>query len=426
MSLVPATLFELPSVQRFLDRLIEDLSSERSLFVLLPTGVSLRHFGDYLRAELARREFSFQELSLAAPGDDQPPLSALSENLDIHWPAEDTPRTIENLLRTQQLPEIVILEDLDQASKAACRNWGSFLAQWARVCQSWIDDRIYAPALCLLGTATSLLPEIPESSNVYLAVHWWWGFPSALEMHTLCRWSSPVDAIIERNRWRECMLSSIAGGDFLLASELWDVARLDEASLPDVLCSVAAKRGWHRDTLLSWGVDERDASHYSTLFREALHPPKELRALWAHGVVGQTAEYGIELNAVALAVLQRYDELNHRVWRGQAHLLFPLIDRIRLDLCNILTRRYGPDWPVRWIRPQLEAEEKAVLQNPRACQWGHLAYLLENQTPIDLESQWSSLAIAIRYIRNHMAHFKPISFHDFERVLDLAQHLNYS
>ena len=89
MSLVPSTLFELPSVQRFLDGLIADLSSGRSLFVLLPTGVSLRHFGDCLRAELARREFSFQEISLAALGDDQPPLSALSENFDIRWPAED-------------------------------------------------------------------------------------------------------------------------------------------------------------------------------------------------------------------------------------------------------------------------------------------------------------------------------------------------
>ncbi len=422
MNLIQSTLFELPSVQRFLGRLIEDLASGRSLFVPLPAGISVRHVGDNLRTELARRDFAFQEVSLADDlGNDRPPLSVLSENLGIHW-STDTPRTIENLLRAKHLPEIIILEDLDRASKNTCRSWGNFLVRWARVRQSWTEDKRYVPALCLLGPATSLLSEIPESNNVYLTVHWWWGFPSALETHALCRKSRYSDARAEKDRWRECVLSSIAGGDFLLASELWDIACLERTSLPAALCDLAVNRGWSRETLREWRVEDVVAN-YGSLFREALNPPKELHTLWAHGIVGWTSEYGIETNAIALAVLERHDELNHRIWRGQAHLLLPIIDRIRLDLCNILTRRYGPEWPVRWFPPKLEVEVKAVCQNPLACQWGHLAHLLLEKKSIELESHWHSLAATIRDIRNQIAHFRPISFHDFERILDLAQQI---
>ena len=31
------------------------------------------------------------------------------------------------------------------------------------------------------------------------------------------------------------------------------------------------------------------------------------------------------------------DELHYRLWRGQNRLFMPLLDRVRLDICHILT-----------------------------------------------------------------------------------------
>lgn len=48
----------------------------------------------------------------------------------------------------------------------------------------------------------------------------------------------------------------------------------------------------------------------------------------------------------------KYDEdIDHRLWRGQAALLLPFLDSIRLDLCAELTSLHGRDWPIRWKRP---------------------------------------------------------------------------
>ena len=40
-----------------------------------------------------------------------------------------------------------------------------------------------------------------------------------------------------------------------------------------------------------------------------LFPLVDLRTLWAHGAIGWTLEYGLELHAAVLALLDRHEEL---------------------------------------------------------------------------------------------------------------------
>ncbi len=407
-------LFQLPSVQRFRNRLMDDLANRRSLLVLLPAGVDAVELGDTIRADLWRRDFELEEVSLAyLPNPrERPPVAALSEVLGVGW-TSDTPRTILNLMETERLPDIILLDDIDQLSPETCKDWVAFLSQWAQHCQRRIDRGASITALCVMGPAVAVLSHLPESS-VHLAVHWWWGFPSALETRVLCRSGNEGGGWDTMTRWREYVLPALSGNDVSLVDDLWDVLHEDMETLSNHLHALAGQRGWEAGTLRSWGaragsVTSSDNAGFTTLF-----PPVDLRLLWVHGAVGWTLEYGLELHPAALAVLGCHDELRHRLWRGQAELLFPLLDRIRLEICNHLSRTHGPDWPVRWCPPSSQEEDAAVRQNPLACQWGHLKALLSYERLRRSYRNWLPLTSLAHSIRNEIAHYRPITFRDFE------------
>jgi hypothetical protein len=410
---LPAVLFQLPSVRRFFSILADDLANRRSLLILLPAGIEPEEIWAVLQAELWRRDFTVAEVSLAGIPRERTPVAVLSEALRIAWTPPDTPRTLGNLLATEQLPDIVIVEHLDQVSPRTCQDWVVFLSQWTQACQTRADRGASSTALCMVVPAVTVLPQPPESS-VYLAVHWWWGFPSALEMHMLCRSSSEQDGWDPVARWREYVLPAVTGGDVVLATYLWDDLHMGMEGLLGRLCAFAAQRGWTAEALRTWGAGEGMMSASRDYRRIQRLPPVEIRSLWAHGAIGWTLEYGIELHTAALAVLKRREELQHRLWRGQAELLLPCIDQIRLALCDYLTRAHGPDWPVRGHLPESVEEDAAVRHSPLACQWGHLEVLLKHGAFLRAERHWLPLVSIARYVRNEIAHYRPLTFHDFE------------
>jgi hypothetical protein len=383
-----AMFYQLPSVQQFLGTLADELANRRSLLVLLPTGIDPAEVWSILRGELWRRDFGFEEISLPSLPENHVPAVALGAALRVRWPSPETPRTIANLIATENLPDVVQLEGLDQLPPPAREAWTTFLAQWAQANQTIADRGGDPTALCMVVPATAVLPKLPES-GVYLAVHWWWGFPSALEMRLLCRLGNEVggnrDTVAQ---WREHVLPALAGNDVSLVEHLWNDLALGESDLTTRLRSFAEQRGWNTTALQAWGTDELVATPGHHRDYPTLVPPPPLRTLWAHGAVGWTAEYGVELHTAALAVLERDQELNHRLWRGQAELLLPLIDHVRLSISTHLTRLYGPDWPLRWHQPESPEEKAAVRNSPLACQWGYLEWLLKNCASLRSESHW--------------------------------------
>lgn len=405
--------FRLPSVQNFLSRLVDDLSNSRSLLILLPVGVDSVELSDAVRAELWRREFELAEVSIASlPSPKESPLVAsLSDALGIGW-TSDCPRTIPNLMDAEHLPDVVLLEDLDQLCPEASEAWTFFVEQWSQHCQRRVDRGSSITALCVMGQAPAILPHLPKSS-VHLGVHWWWSFPSSLEIRVLCRSNDEAGEWDIATRWREYVLPALSGNDVSLVDELWDVVHLDMATLLHRLQTLAGQRGWVADTLQKWGLKE-DGVHSSNYGLATAVPPADLRILWAQGVVGCTVEYGPELHSAVLAVLGRHDELRHRVWRGQAELLFPFLDRIRLEICTDLSFRFGPDWPVRWFAPKSSEEDRAVRENPLACQWGHLKAVLSYGPLLRTYQNWLPLISIAHSTRNNIAHYRPVTFRDFE------------
>ncbi|MGQ4808465.1 hypothetical protein NKDENANG_01848 [Candidatus Entotheonellaceae bacterium PAL068K] len=413
---LPTDLFRLPSVQRFLSLLVDDLASRRSLLVLLPAAIDPVEVWATLRDEILRRDFEFETVSLAKVSNERSPVAALSHIFEVHWPSPDLPRTVANLMALEQLPDAVLLEDFDQLPSTAREAWTTFLRDWSQASQSRADSGHSPTALCIVTPGGSVLCRIPANS-MHFAVHWWWGFPSALEIRFLCRSSNSRESRKPIEHWREYVLPGLVGNDVSLAAYLWDHMQGDFESLLTHLRIFAERCNWKTGVLKEWDKGIREAVLNRAWNRGRPFPPSELRPLWAYGAVGWTLEYGLELHTAALAVLKQREGLRHRLWRGQAELLLPYVDHIRLGLCKHLTRVLGPDWPVRWYQPTSQEEDQTVRDNPLACQWGYLDTLLKKGAIPRSERRWSTLASRVRWIRNEIAHYRPVTFGDFEAVL---------
>jgi hypothetical protein len=121
-------------------------------------------------------------------------------------------------------------------------------------------------------------------------------------------------------------------------------------------------------------------------------------------------------------MLDEQDEIEHRLWRGQVTLLLPMVDSIRFALCERWTARFGDDWPSRWQPPLAEEEAKAVKHTPYASGWGHIKSLLLDRSIYELDRERTSLRQVshAHYVRNSLAHYRPVTFQDFEILWQTA------
>ena len=411
-------LYQLPSVRHFLERIAVDLAYRKSVLALLPHGVSPVELCDFLRTEIAERDLDCREVSffeLKGQGD---PVVGLGNILEVGWGVQ-VQRTIANLIATESLPEVVIFSDLDKLPPEEVEVWLTFLTRWAQVCEIEASHGEPPTALCFVGPASHMLDFLPESRNL-LALHWWWGFPSALETKVLCRnqeWNPSESRLA---CWREFLLPSLVGSDSSLVVYLWDALHRDSDHVINQLRLCASSRGWDPDSLRTWEATRSGVATEAPSSVASLIPPPEVRAPWALGVLGWTQEFGLELHTAALAELGMIDEIQHRLWRGQVGLLLPKLDRCRIFLCQYLTSKYGPDWPTRWLRPLSASEDLVVSRNPMACQLGHLARVLDCGYLRNEEAHWLRYVHRALKIRNEIAHFRAVMFHDFELFDSLA------
>ncbi|MGA9772308.1 MAG: hypothetical protein WBV94_24965 [Blastocatellia bacterium] len=403
--------FNTASVQHFLHGLENDLARRKSLLVLLPTNLQPAQIWDALQERLLRRGFdNIQTLDLNHMPVQGGLAGVVGKHLQVKWPAAHTPRTVANLLMCDSLPDIIRLEGLEQLPDATKKTWLDLLQQWAQAAQN-TRENISPTPLCILAPAVSLLPDIPKT-NVRLAVYWWWKVLSSLELKLLCRFENGESNAI--SLWRENILPMLAGDDAALAEYLWDYLKLEPPDLMERLRKFAQDRGWTIELLRAWKVEQFFSTKFYFNHGNASNPPESILSLWGHGVTHCTPEHGLELHTAALALLGRKEDLLHRLWRGQTALLLPMINSLRLKICEHLTKVYDNQWPIRWWQPESPEEIRAVTNDPFACQWGHLRNLLNSCGNLQHERRWARLADLSHRIRNELAHYRPISFLDFE------------
>ena len=390
-----------------------DLQQGRSVLALLPDGVDPTLLRPALLDGLENLHLYIQEIFMPEL-DSQSSVASLGAALGVTWSSPNTPRTVENLATSADLPDVLILEGFDDLNHEDRIRWLHLMVQWAQVCQgrrsASEDDADMPTALCLVTKASKISYPLPQS-NVLLAIRIWWGIPTTLEMQLLCQLAAEQDTS-PLSRWKEYTIPAIVGSDLDLADYLWAAEYSSNLQLAHELRSYAQKRGWEPAGMEAWPGHVLPPDKNSSF--EGWQFSRSLYEAWARGLVHWSPEYGLEPHSGVLALLDQQETLDHRLWRGQARFLLSDIDKTRLALCAHLNRLYGDDWPYKWKEPEIEREFSEVKITPFACQWGHLKSLLRSCQELYKERRWVSLVNRSWHIRTQLAHYRPITLNDYE------------
>ena len=408
--------YSLPSTQSFVQAVTDDGDIGVKV-VLLPDNLSREMVGRLVRNRIATLQLAISRLS--DPGEASP-VSASAKAMNATWPSPRTLRTLNNLLPCENLPDILYVHRIGPRLA-----WTEFIENWAREYRRLRNSGNSAiPSLCVIAKLKDFDFVLPEPTPG-LTFHWWWGFPSMLEVRLSCRIASEQFGRDDpaTSRWREYVLPGLVGGDVQLAEHMWDRVlgdtdqamrglaeywdRLEHAegsdSIDDAIEVVKANRG-------SYGGG-----------REL---PQHLWRLWAGGGLVYTREYGLEVHPALLAQHERRTSVEHMLWRGQSELLLPIVNEIRLKVCQDLTETYGSDWPVKWVPPHFEHDIEEVSCSPLGTELSHVNYLLQNlgmrnhRHDLYQKRFLGDLVLKAKTVRNEIAHNNPVSCQDFARLWD--------
>ncbi len=412
MNLEPQVL-TLPSVRNFVSE-ITDAVRTKSVLVLIPDPVSRAMVARLLINRFDVLRIAYRDIPLST---EHAPAIWLSEQIGVTWPSPSTVKNIPNLLRCQGLPEVVHIRDFNasEANDTTERErWLALLSDWVRESKSKTDDRRGPSAsLCLVAKLKDF-DFCPPMAEEGLSVHWWWGFPSALEMRLACRMGYQETHRSEASvRWLEMVLPALAVNDLKLAEYIWqDIF----GTIEDIVQRL--KRYADAEGFSYLNPSEAQRPDQWPLLGA---PPSDMWRQWSTGEVLSTPENGTEYHPGLFARYSHYREVERRLWRGQAELMLPILNEIRIRICDRLTDTFGEDWPINPYKPQSDYEMDAVKDNPRGAEFGHIEQLLKYIPKFRDKTHLLPLVSQSRYLRNEIAHYRPVTFTEFENLWQESQ-----
>ena len=400
-----ASLAVQPSARLLVDRMADEATQGRSVVTICPTGVPMTALHQAACDALYARGVVYLPI-------DCWPTSAggLSTALGLQLPTASA--ELAGVLQGLAECHAVVMPGIPVPN-----DWPAvvgLLNQWSSALRSWSTTR--RPPVFVAIVSGSVGAALLPSSEVGVSQIWWNSVHTPMDLRFVCRLESAAlgDALV--GLWREALLPELAGTDLELADRLWDRLELDSHALRAELSAHAHTRGWTQAGL------ERVLPR-SCSWRHGVHPvapdrlPSEQLAAWADGLLQWTLEHGLEVSAAGLALLDRSDRLKHRVWRGQAALLLPIVDAVRARVCRLMTIDHGPQWATRFVAPDDSSEKQNVEMDPLSCQLGHLCLVLQRVPDRHL---LRPLLVHLRDIRNDLAHYRCVEFRDVEGIRQRA------
>ena len=416
---VDNVLFYLPNIRRLVRNIYLDLEQGRSVAIIAPQKAQIETLWNLV---LDNRDFVpgvyLDIVEIEIVDSELTPGCFLSKALNLDLPPIEGDNFTYEIMKSDGTPGVIALRGLEQFTSSRVDDWCAFLAKWT-VISGILSSERYRPPPALFAPLVALPQQIPEE-DAWLRIHRWWSVLSDLDVRVLCRTIEGLGypELPHETAWREAVLPALAGNDLDLIRHLWDVVKRPKNEIFDSLRDLSEAQGWTQQNLTKLGL--RDfLQQYATRVRSFFQEPTAKEAeLWVRGLIYQTPENGIQVSALALAALDEWDLLEHLLWRGQAALLLPILDELRLSICKELTDRYGPDWPLQWARPLSIDAEKAVRNNPYATEWGHLKEAVI-RCPHPSERRRFELVTQAWVLRNQLAHYRSIEYEDFQTLMRL-------
>lgn len=411
----------MPPAQSLLDKITRDLKTGISVILVVPPGIDSNYIYSKVDNYFWHSSVTFRDISLQYGCGSKSAVEIISNVFCDTSKLTDSPVTISYLLECNSLPDIINISQLNEKTFEEQKTWMDFFRRWARESQSNRNIGGSPPALFTIVNDPFIIKEIPP--NEYLITsYWWWNTPSILEDRLLCRIGNSDEPDRTKAIWREYLIPSLAIGDLSLINLLWDIERLSPQRLKDCLLEYGKSKNWGNE----W-IDLANEINVPNNTRTTINtdsPPKTLQPYVSLGILSKSPEYGLEFHSSYLALNDQTEEILHRLWRGQAELLLPLVDNLRLSICKIITGRFGVEWPYRWEQPESEEQLIEITENPLAVQYGYLEHLLRNCRQLSNFRYLLSLVQIAREIRNQIAHYKPIEFQKFSALSQEMERIN--
>lgn len=396
----------LPSARRFADAMALDCLQGRNLLVLTGAQLAPECLRRLLDDALGRRRGSrVQAVGLEVFSSAERPSAFLARHAVSN---EDAFRPGPTQLDAAGLPDTVfLLSGLERLPPTAQETWAKYFHAWTQY---------PATSAHVLALATSVRPGRlrDATGDTRMAVHAWWRSLSALEVHLLCKLCTDASEEWAAARWREAVLPHVAGCDTRLVAGLWDAVLQSEEELAAALRQHGESLGLSRVPLTALWQGLRRASGGNA---DVSRLEGSWGQAWSLGAAHGSEEHGVEFTAAALAVLDERSDLRHRMWRGQAALLLPHLDHLRISVCRELISARGRDWPIRLGGRLFAGEERTRVEaDPLATEFGPLEIILR-ESRHSADRRFHPLVKRARQMRNALAHYQPVSLSDYRELL---------
>jgi hypothetical protein len=351
------SIWSLPGPAQFLDLVRNELTSGRSVVVMVP-----RYAPSDLRSALrgiTSDAWAWVDLHVDAPSS---PATTLCRMYGLEA-AEASSSTIRRLATHEAFMGQLIWVTPHSSSWQA---WKRFLLEYADACRTVPEGKrsLFIVLLEGLPPASALADDVTLCTKVWLDV--------VGEIDLLIYASLQLQRLSLPAPKRSLLalsVSRIALWDFDTADRLLDARPLDMLAPAAILDELARDRGWDGDTLVAW---EAGTENHCDGARHT------------HSSI----------------CLARGDErtVTHRVWSAQASVILPLIEKRRLELLPKARR---------FLRLPVEIDGE-VISSAEDLEIGHLAYSVSRSAADAVLKQRFQ---RLRRVRNHLAHME---------VLDLA------
>ena len=416
---IESAILSLPSVRMFIEDIVNTLGTD-SVVVLIPETVSRDMVARLINNRLEVLQLSVRNVPYAL---DSGPVMSISKTLDVAWPTPTTTRSVRNLLTHIESYQVIHIRDFNttfSVDPVQRRQWTDLVLDWVRE-RNEIElggRRVSGLRLCVVAKLKDF-DFAPPVEEVGLSTLWWYGFPSSLEVRLACRIADQnSDTEVHKRRWREQVLPALASGDVYLTEYLWDAILGCNEDIMGRLVDYALKEGLSDCSDWAAHAVNREALGSETL-NDVRNPSHAVLELWGRGGLVHTPEYGSEVHPALLALSEHKTDVEHRLWRGQAEFLLPILNEIRIRVCDDMTERFGPEWPIKPSPPLTGYEFEAVRDNPRGVELGHIEYLLQKISTFEERIELLPIVTASRILRNEIAHYRPVSFADFNALWNM-------
>ncbi len=339
----------LPAPNKKLNELIDDICQGISVICTLPEQINPVAFYSVIDKKCRKNGLSCEILD---DDCDMLPENYIAQGYGIRIsPGEQF--SVEKFFDDDSIADVLIIK-LSELSSIMVQQWVRFLKKWSGYARTYqARTKKFPKVLILITNQTELARKVKE--DVYLKSYYFWGWFSTLELLLVAK-SIVVEQglTFEEGLWVESVIVELAGTDPELFYWLFVHDRFTDTNTPEgmiqqsceLLIEFCKEKGWTKESISTlFDTGWNNWCKYNAFAKKRpLTPPQELDDLWHAGMADWNDGDGVFIHSAVLALMGDTATLEHRIWRGQIRVLFPVLDRIRKEICKYLNWSYKQKW----------------------------------------------------------------------------------